>query len=73
MVSEGNEEHCRAADGYLCFAPGAALVIAGVGAVGIWVVGGLIAWTVSTARRLRTAGELRVPAQSDQCEIRENE
>jgi hypothetical protein len=38
-LAEGNEEHCRAADGYLCFAPGAALVIAGVGAVGIWVVG----------------------------------
>lgn len=72
-LAEGNEEHCRAADGYLCFAPGAALVIAGVGAVGIWVVGGLIAWAASTARRSGRAAQLRVPAQSDQRDIREDE
>jgi hypothetical protein len=72
-LAEANEERCRAADGYLCFAPGAALVIAGVGAVAIWVVGGLIAWAVSTTRRSDTAAELRVPAQSHQREIREDE
>ena len=72
-LAEGNEADCRAADGYLCLSPGAALMIAGVGAVGIWIVGGIIAWVVSTVRRSGTAGELRVPAQSDQREIREDE
>ena len=72
-LAERNEEHCRAANGYLCFAPGAALAIAGVGAVAVWVVGGLIAWAVSTTRRSDTAAELRVPAQSHQREIREDE
>ena len=43
-LAEGNEEHCRAADGYRRF-----------------------------ARRSGTAAELRVPAQSDQREIREEE
>jgi len=72
-LAEANEADCRAADGYLCLSAGAALVIAGVGVVGIWVVGGLIAWAVSTVRRSRAAGELPVPAQSDQREIREDE
>jgi hypothetical protein len=47
--------------------------MAGVGAVGIWVVAGLIAWVVSAAWRSGNAGGLRVPAQSDQREIREEE
>jgi hypothetical protein len=72
-LAEGNEADCRAADGYLCLSPGAALLIAGVCAVGIWVVGGLIAWAVTTTRRSRTAGELPVPAESEQREIGEEE
>jgi hypothetical protein len=69
-LAEGNEADCRA---NLCFSPGAALLTAGVFAVGIWLVGGLVAWAVTTTRRSRTDGELPVPAESEQREIGEDE
>lgn len=61
---QGQEERCRATDDYLCFDDRAVLVLVGVPAVVVVVVGTVViavAWNVVEARRGRKAAPPRRP------------
>lgn len=51
-MAESAEAECRASNGFLCFDPGAALVLVAIAAAGAWLLGAVVIAIVWKIRRL---------------------